>query len=69
MADDEKSIEKFGASEGIRTLDIHLGKVTLYQTELRSLPLRARLAYGPEPKMQAVFPLAQLALDMKPQRQ
>jgi hypothetical protein len=27
-----------GASEGIRTLDIHLGKVTLYQTELRSLP-------------------------------
>ncbi len=25
-----------GASEGIRTLDIHLGKVTLYQTELRS---------------------------------
>ena len=29
-----------GASEGIRTLDIHLGKVTLYQTELRSLPER-----------------------------
>ena len=29
---------KNGASEGIRTLDIHLGKVTLYQTELRSLP-------------------------------
>ena len=29
---------KDGASEGIRTLDIHLGKVTLYQTELRSLP-------------------------------
>ena len=29
-----------GASEGIRTLDIHLGKVTLYQTELRSLPTR-----------------------------
>jgi hypothetical protein len=29
---------KIGASEGIRTLDIHLGKVTLYQTELRSLP-------------------------------
>lgn len=25
-----------GASEGIRTLDIHLGKVTLYQAELRS---------------------------------
>jgi hypothetical protein len=30
--------KKIGASEGIRTLDIHLGKVTLYQTELRSLP-------------------------------
>lgn len=29
---------EIGASEGIRTLDIHLGKVTLYQTELRSLP-------------------------------
>ena len=27
-----------GASEGIRTLDIHVGNVTLYQTELRSLP-------------------------------
>ena len=27
---------KAGASEGIRTLDIHLGKVTLYQTELHS---------------------------------
>lgn len=25
-----------GASEGIRTLDVHLGKVMLYQTELRS---------------------------------
>ena len=32
--------KKIGASEGIRTLDIHLGKVTLYQTELRSLPNR-----------------------------
>ena len=31
-------MRKYGASEGIRTLDIHLGKVTLYQTELRSLP-------------------------------
>ena len=29
---------KIGASEGIRTLDVHLGKVMLYQTELRSLP-------------------------------
>ena len=29
-----------GASEGIRTLDIHVGNVTLYQTELRSLPFK-----------------------------
>jgi hypothetical protein len=29
--------KRIGASEGIRTLDIHLGKVTLYQAELRSL--------------------------------
>ena len=31
---------EIGASEGIRTLDIHVGNVTLYQTELRSLPNR-----------------------------
>jgi hypothetical protein len=34
----EKQGRELGASEGIRTLDIHLGKVTLYQAELRSLP-------------------------------
>src|SRR5258708_40290071 len=33
---------KIGASEGIRTLDVHLGKVMLYQTELRSLPKLSR---------------------------
>ena len=32
--------KKNGASEGIRTLDIHVGNVTLYQTELRSLSNR-----------------------------
>ena len=37
----EETLDFIGASEGIRTLDIHLGKVTLYQTELRSLPFRA----------------------------
>ena len=31
-------MDLIGASEGIRTLDIHVGNVTLYQTELRSLP-------------------------------
>ena len=30
---------KIGASEGIRTLDTHVGNVMLYQAELRSLPL------------------------------
>jgi hypothetical protein len=34
----EKTLDFIGASEGIRTLDIHVGNVTLYQTELRSLP-------------------------------
>ena len=34
---------RVGASEGIRTLDIHLGKVTLYQAELHSHPYRGRL--------------------------
>jgi hypothetical protein len=37
-----KSGISIGASEGIRTLDIHLGKVTLYQAELRSLPFSKR---------------------------
>jgi len=36
----EKTLDVIGASEGIRTLDIHVGNVTLYQTELRSLPNR-----------------------------
>ncbi len=31
---------KDGASEGIRTLDTHVGNVMLYQAELRSLPER-----------------------------
>ena len=37
VGDIEETLDFIGASEGIRTLDIHLGKVTLYQTELRSL--------------------------------
>jgi hypothetical protein len=35
-----------GASEGIRTLDVHLGKVMLYQTELRSLPYQLEKTTG-----------------------
>ena len=34
----EKRLKKDGASEGIRTLDTHVGNVMLYQAELRSLP-------------------------------
>jgi hypothetical protein len=34
----KKCREKNGASEGIRTLDTHVGNVMLYQAELRSLP-------------------------------
>ena len=30
--------DRYGASEGIRTLDTHVGNVMLYQAELRSLP-------------------------------
>ena len=40
---DEKTLETIGASEGIRTLDIHLGKVTLYQAELRSHPVNGQI--------------------------
>ena len=44
-----------GASEGIRTLDIHVGNVTLYQTELRSLPKKARQTYRSERGLQVLF--------------
>jgi hypothetical protein len=42
----QKATVRIGASEGIRTLDIHLGKVTLYQTELRSHPIGREQATG-----------------------
>jgi hypothetical protein len=44
-----------GASEGIRTLDIHLGKVTLYQTELRSLQSRLGQTTGATAESKRVF--------------
>ena len=37
---EENWLPKDGASEGIRTLDTHVGNVMLYQAELRSLPSR-----------------------------
>lgn len=44
-----------GASEGIRTLDVHLGKVMLYQTELRSRSEEQReCRYAPD-ALQALF--------------
>jgi hypothetical protein len=45
---------KNGASEGIRTLDTHVGNVMLYQAELRSRP-KARKNYGKSPELQALF--------------
>ncbi len=45
-----------GASEGIRTLDIHVGNVTLYQTELRSLPRRLAKTTGIPLKCKSCFP-------------
>ena len=38
--------KKDGASEGIRTLDTHVGNVMLYQAELRSLPEDANYFTG-----------------------
>ncbi|MDB6040353.1 MAG: hypothetical protein JWM99_4194 [Verrucomicrobiales bacterium] len=46
---------EIGASEGIRTLDVHLGKVMLYQTELRSLPWKQENANGCRPNCKRSF--------------
>jgi hypothetical protein len=50
---------QIGASEGIRTLDIHVGNVTLYQTELRSLPEAEgqfrRLSWNDKPEFRPVW--------------
>jgi hypothetical protein len=51
----DKPLDFIGASEGIRTLDIHLGKVTLYQAELRSLPCKVWPNYENPAQMQALF--------------
>ena len=48
--DIKETLDFIGASEGIRTLDIHLGKVTLYQTELRSLDQRFQKITNRGPK-------------------
>ena len=47
--------EEIGASEGIRTLDIHVGNVTLYQTELRSRSEERGEFSMPEPKCKRRF--------------
>src|SRR6266436_2795419 len=47
---------KYGASEGIRTLDIHVGNVTLYQTELRSLPNKPGKIKPTRPNCKPRFP-------------
>ena len=38
LCDEKNWLAENGASEGIRTLDTHVGNVMLYQAELRSLP-------------------------------
>ena len=47
----QKFEKKIGASEGIRTLDVHLGKVMLYQTELRSRSARTWKKLGQRPSI------------------
>ena len=47
--------KKIGASEGIRTLDTHVGNVMLYQAELRSLPFRNEKAKANRLILQALF--------------
>src|SRR2546422_11434751 len=44
-----------GASEGIRTLDTHVGNVMLYQAELRSLPSRLGQTTGIRYKCKGLF--------------
>lgn len=39
-------MEKIGASEGIRTLDVHLGKVMLYQLSYARFPDKRPAAYA-----------------------
>ena len=51
-------VQKNGASEGIRTLDTHVGNVMLYQAELRSLPEAGV-------KLQTPLPIASPLLNAK----
>src|SRR5437667_10106242 len=48
-------LDFIGASEGIRTLDTHVGNVMLYQAELRSLPCRPGQTKKNPAGMQAPF--------------
>ncbi len=56
-------VDTDGASEGIRTLDTHVGNVMLYQAELRSLPVRQGKNYGNPAGMQVLFQRNPLAFD------
>ncbi len=51
-----KWLVEIGASEGIRTLDTHVGNVMLYQAELRSLPLRRQQAKRMRQNCKRCFP-------------
>src|SRR5208283_3155902 len=48
------AVRRIGASEGIRTLDTHVGNVMLYQAELRSLPESVE-GYASPQNLQAGF--------------
>src|SRR5690242_5067339 len=62
----DKTLEKNGASEGIRTLDTHVGNVMLYQAELRSLPFRFGKITGPRIKSKTAFWRVTAASDRAP---
>ena len=51
----EKTLGWIGASEGIRTLDTHVGNVMLYQAELRSLPNRLEQITEIPPECKSCF--------------
>src|SRR5437660_8588672 len=59
---EENWLPKDGASEGIRTLDTHVGNVMLYQAELRSLPRLVKIT-GIGGECKSVFPAEDLPAD------
>ena len=63
FSESNAGVKEIGASEGIRTLDVHLGKVMLYQTELRSLPKKWGYFIGTPTVCKAFFRLFEVVND------